>query len=584
MYATQTKAPRGLLCSLAMLVAVTAMAGIVCANRAVAAPPTIFVLDLRWTSSLPAAQQYDIRHAAACIQGLANRQAPRVFLEFVDADATWLTRLTEPGGLCEGWEVRNLTDICQLPAFFRHCVNGLVIYDADPNTGVISTSLAATTAAGVEGAIAIRKDATPGSVYDYLVNTMHLPVLIDLTGRFTGTGTIWQTTIPSTGSRKCDAYIWAKSKYIDTGRCDPTVLSYTLDLWGLKVDADLNCQLSNLDYAVYRKGFCFEISPWDDEQPNDDPTQPLGTDLSTMRSVLDACNARTGQSRMIKCCGFPNWMYKYSTAPGVGGSHPATSTEWQLAKLLSAYNAYLEADAAGPSYIANGSFYAGLLPEMSDRRYVQNPPPTYNDMASRGLINGSGQVVSGNYVLLGMGDYDSASWPLYSLACDRYDDPVRGQVYCTWGVDPNAVDRASVAMDYMYSPQVGDGLLHVLGFRSRICESWAALRLQEPFRLLERCRHLDEALQGLLPCTGLLHFRLASERLGELDLDGLHELRAVQWRWNRPGHAVRLRDRRDCRRHSGQHAQHRRHHRLQLRRPFLLVPRHTAGTLIPSSR
>lgn len=35
-------------------------------------------------------------------------------------------------------------------------------------------------------------------------------------------------------------------------------------------------------------------------------------------------------------------------------------------------------------------------------------------------------------------------------ASDRYDDPVRGQVECSWAIDPNAIDRVAMAMDYMY--------------------------------------------------------------------------------------------------------------------------------------
>src|SRR5690606_1879669 len=133
---------------------------------------------------------------------------------------------------------------------FPGLVKGVVLYDPDPNTGVISTSLAATTAAGVEGAIALRKDPTPGSLYNRLVHDPagpKLPVLIDLTAKFTGRGTIWETNLPSTGSARCDAYVWARHKYLDAGLCDPTTLSYSLDLWGLKVNANLDAQLSNLD-------------------------------------------------------------------------------------------------------------------------------------------------------------------------------------------------------------------------------------------------------------------------------------------------------------------------------------------------
>jgi hypothetical protein len=418
--------------------------------------PTIYILDLQ-NAGVTNAEKYDIRHVAVCIQGLANRKFPRVLVNY-DRDNIFVDQLLEPGGLCEGWDVNDVANVHDLLGIFRNYVSGVVLYDASPYTGVNSTSLVATTVAGVEGAIAVRKDGTAGSMYNYLVNDSdgpHLPVIIDLTGKFTGTGTIWQTSTASTGSKKCDAYIWAKEKYIDTGKCDPTVLSYTMDLWGLRSNViHLHTQVFNLDYAISKKGFCFDLSPWSDEKPNDDLNQPLGADFNTFKAILNACNTQTGRTRMIRLCGYINWLYKYSNYTGVGGSHTPLAGEAAFTNLVTAYNTCIEADALDPSYISNASFYSRLSPEFTGRRYVQNPAPTYNNMVSRGLIDGSGNVVAGNYILVGLGDYDSASWVLYGLDGDapwgRYLDSNRGQVYCNWGINPNEIERASVAVDYMY--------------------------------------------------------------------------------------------------------------------------------------
>jgi len=407
--------------------------------------PTIYSFDLRNIGNLTTPQRWDVYHAAVCLQGLANREGPRIILINSNYEITWRNRLTEPGGLCEGWPVQSVGSFAELLGLFREHVSGVVLYDPDPNTGVISTSLAATTAAGVEDALAVRKDASADSLYNYLVNNPAgplLPVLIDLTGKFTGSGTIWQTSLPSTGSAKCDAYLWAKANYLDTGRCDPTVLSYSLDLWALKY-IERTAPLSNLDFAVARRGFCFELSPWGDEIPNDDPTQPLGTDLNTYKAILDACNTQTRKTAMIKFCGFPNIGYKYTTM--AGGTHDPVPTEWETVRLISAYNAYMEV-----FWMYNTSFYAGLKPQVAERHYVQNPPPTYNQMVSRGLINAGGQVVPGNYIMVGLGDYDCVSWTLNDAAVDFYGDSVRGQVYCNWCVDPNLACRIAPALDYMY--------------------------------------------------------------------------------------------------------------------------------------
>jgi len=413
--------------------------------------PAIHVLDLRSTHNLAPAARYDLWHAVACVQGLANRSAPRAFVIFYNEDAWWLDRLREPGGLCEGWPVVHAANFDGWLARFRPLIQGVVAYDPDPNTGVISTSLAATTTAGVLDAIALRKDTSTGSMYHRLVLDAagpKLPLLVDLTGKFTGSGTIWQTNTPSTGSAKCDAYIWAKQRYLDTGQCDPTVLMYTLDLWGLKLGLGLQSQLNNLDYAVARRAFCFELSPWGDEAPNDDPTQPIGTDLNTFKAILDACNQRNGYQRWIKLCGFINWPYKYTN--WTGGSHGDVATEWEMARLLSAYNAFLEADAPSPQWVSNTSFYAGLTDAVVMRRHVQNPPPTFDDLVARGLVTADGRVVDGNYIMIGMGDYDQASWVLNVLGPNRFNHSARGQVDCNWAIDPNIIDRGSVAMDYFF--------------------------------------------------------------------------------------------------------------------------------------
>jgi hypothetical protein len=420
---------------------------------------TLSYFDLRDTNSLPDSQRYDLLHAATCVQGLANRDAPRVFLIFNDDDPLWLTRLQEEGGLCENWQTREIKDFDAFFERFSKYVNGVVLYDPNPETGVISTSLVATTAAGVENGIALRKDPAADSLYHKLVLDPagpKLPVLVDLAGKFNGRGTIWQTETSSTGSAKCDAYQWAIERYIDGGRCDPTTLMYSLDLWGLKVkpthaDRPKNWQmllLANLDYAVSKKGFCYELSPWGDEIPNDDPGQPLGTDLKTYKKILHACNKQTGQKKMIKGCGFYNIDFKYNSI--VGGKHDPVPTEWHRERLLSAYNCYSETDAPAKSWFSNASFYAALMPAVTQRRYVQNPPPSYEEMVARGLIDAEGRVVDGNYILLGMQDYDQCSWVLYFLAGNRYDDPVRGEFPINWMINPNAVDRVSVAMDYMY--------------------------------------------------------------------------------------------------------------------------------------
>ncbi|WP_146684770.1 GxGYxYP domain-containing protein [Limihaloglobus sulfuriphilus] len=415
--------------------------------------PTIYKWDLRLTYSWTRNLQYDTHHMAVGLQGLANREAPRVFLIFDDNDEIWFNRITEEGGVCHGWNVVNINNIQHYIELLSPYADGVVLYDQSPDTGVISTSLVATSAAAAQGCIALRNDPNSG-VYKMLVTNStgpQLPVKIDLTGKFTGSGTIWGTSRQSTGSAKCDAYIWLVENYIKQGKCDPAKLVYNMDLWGLKPEVRLDhAQLRNLDYAFSRKAVCFELSPWGDEPATDDPGQPVGTDLETFKEILDECNVQTGQSEMIKFCGFVNWAYKYTDYASVGGSHPPVASEWEIVRVISAYNAYMEGDALDMTYVSNTSFYNGLKPALSQNRYVQNPAPGYQDLVDRGFIDSAGNVVDNNYIMMYLGDYDQVSWMLYWLGCDRWQDAQRGNVYCNWALTPNSFDRAGVAMDYMY--------------------------------------------------------------------------------------------------------------------------------------
>jgi len=418
--------------------------------------PVLYYYDITYAGAYGKTARYDERHVVSCIQGLVNRNAPRLFVRYFGGtgDHGWLNRLLEPGGLCENWKVQEISNVESLISTFSAYISGVILYDPDPNTGAISTSLVATSVAGAENAIAVRKDTTAGSMYNYLVNDAdgpHLTVLVDLAGKFTGTGTIWQTSTASTGSKKCDAYVWLKQKYIDTSKCNPEYLSYTMDLWGLKLGGNDMTQLCNLDYAVSKKAVCFELSPWGDEVPNDDTGQPLGTDLNTFKMLLDACNTKTNKQTMIQMSGFPNWPYKYSTS--VGGSHSPVALEWEFMRFLTAYNVYTDVEF----YLSNTSFYSALAPATNERRYVQNPAPTYDDMVAAGLINAGGSVVAGNYVMIGMGDYDCSAWTMQRLANSTgvYSNAGRGQVYCNWGVNPTMINKASVAMDYMYRGKTG---------------------------------------------------------------------------------------------------------------------------------
>jgi hypothetical protein len=168
-------------------------------------------------------------------------------------------------------------------------------------------------------------------------------------------------------------------------------------------------------------------------------------DKEAFLGVLRALHARSPNT-MLKIGGFPPWPYKYTTHGGAG-KHEGVPTEWEFTRLISQFNAYKEADAAGPGAIANASFVAHypLRP-----RYPQpNRKPSREDWRQAGHLTAQGKVAPKLYVGHYVGDYDAPSW-LYKAVPAFFKDPERGRVPLGWSFDPNLADRAPQAFVYAY--------------------------------------------------------------------------------------------------------------------------------------
>lgn len=53
--------------------------------------------------------------------------------------------------------------------------------------------------------------------------------------------------------------------------------------------------------------------------------------------------------------GFPSWAYKYTMH--ASGIHDDVPTEWEFSRIISAYNAFKDADAISYGALANASFW-----------------------------------------------------------------------------------------------------------------------------------------------------------------------------------------------------------------------------------
>ena len=69
---------------------------------------------------------------------------------------------------------------------------------------------------------------------------------------------------------------------------NPTKLAYYVDyFWTLHADSNYpDNTITNHDYFISQKAFFFDLDSWGDEAPNDDPNQPLGTDLSSLQEIF----------------------------------------------------------------------------------------------------------------------------------------------------------------------------------------------------------------------------------------------------------------------------------------------------------
>jgi hypothetical protein len=167
----------------------------------------------------------------------------------------------------------------------------------------------------VDGYIPVRYSDEKNSILLRIIHKTQAEIKLNLFNLFTGSGTISDTGMQSTGSKKCDAYLWAVKHYIN--KTDPGLLFYTLDAASWENDRlcypDLgNAFVFNHDYAIAKRAFVFDLSSYDDEPPCDDPGQPLGCDLAVMKEILLNKYNQTGGREMITVCGFNPWQLKYT--------------------------------------------------------------------------------------------------------------------------------------------------------------------------------------------------------------------------------------------------------------------------------
>lgn len=423
----------------------------------------IFVYDLTYTlkvdysKSVNVHQAWDHCHSIATLQGIVNRKSPRLYLKYIESqhlplniDLYWLDKNMQKGAWLEQSKIRNVVTVESLFNQFKDDVNGLVVYDSN----VPATSNVASAVAGAEGLIAVRYDKTEGSMFHLLKEKLKFPVKVwlintDGSSKFTGKGKISDIERYSTGSPKCDAYLWMKEKYLETDKLNPTNGAYYIDYYWTKNPTRIpvnHHNLTNHDYFVSQKAWFFDLNVWADESATDEPGQVPGTDRNTLKEILLSCYRKVNGEKMIYIGGFPPWAHKYTKSAGF--RHPDVATEWEYCAIISAYNAYKDADAIGYGAMANASFWQHFpLQEKYSQKWV-----SHEELKAKGYLTKDGKVdfKGRQFYIFYVGDYDSSAW-LYQRMPDLWEDPNRGKVPMMWAISPVLEKRVPMVMDYIRS-------------------------------------------------------------------------------------------------------------------------------------
>lgn len=435
-----------LLCGVLLLVFMTTSSGL----SSAADDPTfnkLYVLDLTRANKY-VVDDYDLGILAVSLQGIVNKSGPKIWLEqpqsgfqIEPTERFWMDILTRPPYCFSEMEIVRGKDIYELLEIFSDHINGVVIWDPE----VPATLNAASTIAGVERLVILRKDDDTRSWYYKLVldpEGPRLPVKMDLAElNFSDTGRIPEIDRKTTRSAKNNVYIWMIEKYLKTGLANSKMLAYLLDGYAIEGWTDTNGMYADIfqrDLAIMNNAFVFDLSPWGDEVPVDDPDQPRGTDLSTLLEIFKVAQEMNNNEEIIDVLGYVPWRFKYADVSG--GKHGAVESEWESVKLMSRNNMALSLGGGGYGVaLANASVFVHgeLEPDKVPEPYM--PPP-------------ADKVENRTYILYYLGDYDFTGmlYLINSIHPRIWEQEGRGKIPVAWGINPLMLEYMPGVMEYFY--------------------------------------------------------------------------------------------------------------------------------------
>ncbi len=302
---------------------------------------------------------YDEAMAVASLQGIINRASPEFYVlsRTNTRPQFWLDILTKDGRWLAGRKQKSLPDLDAVIKLAGKRLKGAIIWDLT----VPATINVATTIAGVRDAVVLSPEFADRNLAKW-----RLPVLEDLRGKFTGA---------ETGSKKNDAYRWAIREFLAKGLCSSHRLCLFEDSFATRAHGDTGYVVTR-DWAVNNQAFVFDLSPWGDEPPGDDPGQRRGLDLETYNLILAETMRQAAGKHMTEMTGFFAES-KYSDTPAHRSTHLGVPTEWETVRadfplqLLSGIDNFqrlLPSIAAQPVAPRHGGFETALRDEARPAR------------------------------------------------------------------------------------------------------------------------------------------------------------------------------------------------------------------------
>lgn len=385
---------------------------------------------------------HDVLRLFVSLQGLVNRDLAQnrialIIEPYQASDTFWMEYMGRSGAPLQNMRKVRITTFQELLDTFQNQLKscGMILWDPD----VPATANAAATICGLDGYLPVKYDESDSGLQARL-EEMGVPIKMNLRKRFTGKGIIQGTRIASTGSAKCDVYLWAMELYME--RCSAKHMMYVADGASCVQDNVIYQQdtdsrdafgavnLLSHDYGIARQAFFFDLSPVSTEAPCDDLGQKVGTDVETMKKLFQKRYDLDGGE--FGCMiGFPPWQLKY-TKHNNWGSVADTTVEALFVQICTMYNMYLDVSFAQ----SNSSVYYQYPLKSSYKNGNKTVTETFDPKTI--------------YIYYHLGDYDASAWATNQL-WSAYQDSNRGKIPLTWAVNPGLSERIPMLFDYMYS-------------------------------------------------------------------------------------------------------------------------------------